>query len=99
MVTLISNAPTDGVPTILTGLLSSFYDENVDPAESQRLLEVCIPILHKLSLYQPVIISSKPPNKSIAGRMVLLNMLSEEADQVVSIEETARVDSQMVLPF
>jgi len=99
MVTLISTAPTDGIPTFLTGLLSSFYDENVDPAESQRLLKVCIPILHKLSLCQPVVISSKPPNKSIVGRMVLLNMLSEVANQVVSIEEIVRVDSQMVLPF
>ena len=99
MVTLVTNAPADGTPTFLTGLLSTFYDEDVDITESQRLLKTCIHVLQNLCLFQPVVISSRPPLQAQAERMVLLNMLINISNQVISIEEMAKSDAQLSLPL
>ena len=99
MATLVKSTPADGLPTFFTGLLGTFYDEDVALAESQRLLKTCIHVLQNLCLFQPVVISSKPPLQAQAERMVLLNMLVDISNQVISIEEMAKSDAQLSLPL
>jgi hypothetical protein len=99
MATLVNNTPTDGIATFMTGLLSSFYDEDVPLIESQRLLGACVQTLQNLCLSQPLVISSSPPFQRIAERMVLLEMLMDVAYQVINIEEITPVNAQLSLPL
>ena len=102
MVTLITNAAADGIPTLLPGLLATFYDEDVPLEETQRLLRSCLLALHALCVSQPVVISASPPNQRIADRMALLETLVDAADQTISLQETPetkKVETQLHLPF
>jgi hypothetical protein len=99
MCTLVAHAPANGIPTLLPGLLSTFYDEDVPLVESQRLLLSCLQALHSLCITQPVIISASPPNQRIADRKVLLEMLMDSADRTISLQETPAVKTETQLRF
>jgi hypothetical protein len=58
--TLLREAPAQPVPTLVLDLLSTFYDESVPAAESQRLLEGCILQLRRLNQVAPVAVSARP---------------------------------------
>ena len=61
MAAMLAEAPADELPTLVVDLLSTFYDDNVSLAESQRLLEDCLPHLKRLSQGAPLVVSVKPP--------------------------------------
>lgn len=62
-------------------LLATFYDENVDLAESQRLLLLVLARLSKLSQTMPVVVSTRLPATICAERMVLFDLLKEYAGE------------------
>jgi hypothetical protein len=84
VVTLLESTPAEPVPTLILDLLSTFYDENVSAAESQRLLQECIAQLQRLSRLAPVAVSIRPgPPES---RPELLNAVLAAASQVWRLE-------------
>jgi len=82
MVTLLGEAPLDATPTCLLDLLSNFYDEAVRLEESQRLLQVCLAAIQRLSYQAPVIISLRPAGPRHVDRACLVDMLQAAAGQV-----------------
>ncbi len=60
-------------------LLATFYDENVCFAESQRLLRLVIDRLIQFSQKIPVVISTSLPAAVCAERLVLVELLKEQA--------------------
>lgn len=42
MLTLLQETAANPTPTLVVGLLSTFYDENISDFESSRLLEACM---------------------------------------------------------
>jgi hypothetical protein len=102
MVTLIKRTLADGIPTLLPGLLSTFYDEDVPLIESQRLLKLSLKNLRDLCVSQPIVISARPPNQRIADRKILLEMVTDYADRTMSLQdapEAHKVETQLRLPF
>ena len=79
MVELLADTPADGLPTLVIDLLATFYDDNVQLAESQRLLSSCIPHLQRLSQFAPVVVSAKPPAPLCAQKSVLADALQAAA--------------------
>ena len=75
MVELLADTPSDGLPTLVIDLLATFYDDNVQLAESQRLLSKCIPHLQRLSQFAPVVVSAKPPAPLCLQKGVLAEAL------------------------
>jgi hypothetical protein len=63
-------------------LLATFYDESVDMAESQRLLQVVLARLGHLSHSMPVVISTRLPAASCAERLLLFDLLKEYAGEI-----------------
>ena len=63
-------------------LLSTFYDENVDLAESMRLLDKVLTRLAGLSGRMPVVVSTRLPAAINADRLVLFEHLKEMAGDV-----------------
>jgi len=83
---LLAETPADGLPTLVIDLLSTFYDDNVRLAESQRLLGACIPHLQRLSQFAPVVVSAKPPAPLCADKVVLTNVLQAAAGGAWQLE-------------
>ena len=79
MVELLADTPADGLPTLVIDLLATFYDDNVQLTESQRLLSDCIPHLQRLSQFAPVVVSAKPPAPLCAQKSVLADALQAAA--------------------
>ena len=86
MSAMLAEAPEDGLPTLVLDLLTTFYDESVSLAESQRLLEGCLSQLQRLSRLAPVVVSARPPAALCAERAVLVERLQEEASQAWTLE-------------
>jgi hypothetical protein len=63
-------------------LLATFYDESVDLAESQRLLLLVLARLNRLSQTMPVVVSTRLPATICAERMVLFDLLKEQAGEI-----------------
>lgn len=83
-VTLLSETPAHSIPTLVLDLLSTFYDESVPAAESQRLLGECLLHLGRLNQRAPVAISARP--QPATGRPELLQTLQAAAGQVYILE-------------
>src|SRR5512146_734182 len=80
VLTLLEEAPDEGVPTLVLDLLATFYDEDVKLPESQRLLRRCLLQLRRLCRSAPLIVSAQPPKPIIsAERAVLLDSLRQAA--------------------
>jgi hypothetical protein len=76
---LLAKTPADGLPTLVIDLLATFYDDNVQLAESQRLLADCILHLKRLGQFAPVVVSAKPPSPLCVGKEVLADALQAAA--------------------
>lgn len=79
---MLAQAPTGSTPILALDLLSTFYDENVTLAESQRLLAGGLIQLQRLSRSAPVVVSVSPPGPLSADRLPLLEQLKSAATQV-----------------
>ena len=79
---LLAETPISCTPTLVLDLLSTFYDENVSLAESQRLLADGLFHLRRLSQSAPVVVSVHPPGPVCADRLPLVEQLMAAADQV-----------------
>lgn len=84
MVTLLKETPSQATPTLVLDMLSTFYDENVSAAESQRLLQACITNLQRLNRLAPVAISAQPGPDG--ARPELLQALQAAAEQYWTLE-------------
>lgn len=81
MLALLAQSPAASFPTVVPGFLTTFYDENVDVSEAQRLLQESILHLRRLSQDAAVVAFADPP----AGRperIVLLERLQEAVENV-----------------
>jgi hypothetical protein len=85
LVTLLENTPADPTPTLVLDLLTTFYDESVPLRESQRLLDICIAHLKRLSAQGPLAVSARPP-KIPGERFILVERLADAADQALRLE-------------
>jgi hypothetical protein len=92
-------------PTLVFDLLSTFYDESVNLAESRRLLMRVLWQLEQLSKLGPVVVSTRMPATICAERMVLYEMLKARAGSMrlemeVQPEDLAPAPRQeLLLPF
>ncbi|MFO7624692.1 MAG: hypothetical protein R6V73_10100 [Anaerolineales bacterium] len=101
VLTLLSETPTTPYPTLVLDLLATFYDENVELYESQRLLESCLGHLLRLSRLAPVIISAQAQiaTQPVQDRNCLVQTLETAAHQVLYQAHNPPVDPQLRLPF
>jgi len=79
MAALLAETPADGLPTLVIDLLAAFYDDNVQLAESQRLLADCIFHLKRISQCAPVVVSAKPLPPLCAEKGMLADALQAAA--------------------
>jgi hypothetical protein len=89
-------------PTLVFDLLSTFYDENVNLPESQRLLRQVIWRLQQLSKIAPVVVSTRLPASICAERMVLYDMLKAQVGELrleteLTPEDRAPLPAQLPL--
>jgi hypothetical protein len=101
VLTLLSETPTAPYPTLVLDLLSTFYDENVELYESQRLLESCVGHLLRLSGLAPVVVSAQAlvTRQPVQDRSCLVQILENVAHQVLYEDSSPPVDPQLCLPF
>jgi len=89
-------------PTLVFDLLATFYDENVNLPESQRLLRQVIWRLQQLSKIAPVVVSTRLPASICAERMVLFDMLKAQVGELrfemeLAPEDRAQLPAQLPL--
>jgi hypothetical protein len=77
---LIENAPADSEPLFVLEMLSTFYDESVPLADSERLLTVTLAHLNRLSAAGPVVVGAREPQTLVKDRWALLDRLQAAAD-------------------
>jgi len=82
---LLESAPAAGHPHILLDLLSTFQDDQVQPAEASRLLSICLTHIHRLSLSAPIALYLEPHLPEEKG--FLLERVCREADEVFAAPE------------
>lgn len=101
MLTLLNETPAAPYPTLVLDLLATFYDENVDLHESQRLLEICIQHLLRLSRLAPVVVSAQALRlrSPVQDRGVLVKLLEDAAHQVLCEEDDTPAELQLGLPL
>lgn len=78
---LLSEVAAAQLPTLVTDLLDTFYDENVSLPERQALLTQCLQALRRLSQQAEVLISVVPPESVL----VCGERTSTHAAELVSI--------------
>lgn len=84
VVSLFQQTPASADPKLVFDLLSTFTDESVSTAESERLLRIVLDHLRRFKLQGPVMVSTRPPPQ--LERSGLVDMLIEAADQVYARE-------------
>ncbi len=77
---LIENAPACPEPLFVLEMLSTFYDESVPLADSERLLTVTLAHLKRLAAAGPVIVGAREPQTLVKDRWALLDRLQAAAD-------------------
>jgi len=77
---LIENSPPGSDPVFVLDLLSTFYDESVPLADSERLLDSTIAHLRRLAAAGPVIVGAREPRTLVKDRWTLLERLQAGAD-------------------
>lgn len=93
MLTLLENSPSLQQPYIIMDMFATFYDENVQLKEADRLLDRCLVQLDRLRLTGPVVITMKPH----PDRVFLFERLLAKADHNFELEIPYPVISQMAL--
>ena len=86
MITLFEETPALPTPLLVLDLLSTFLDESVTLTESQRLLQLGITHLERLTRMAPVVVSVKPLLALSANRLPLLDQLQQAASNVIRLE-------------
>jgi len=76
MATLLRATPNAPIPTLVVGLLVTFYDENVPEFESLRVLRECIWELNRLGRSAPLVVSAEP----LPQREALFDAIRDAAD-------------------
>jgi hypothetical protein len=101
VLTLLSETPAAPYPTLVLDLLATFYDENVELYESQRLLEKCAQHLLRLSRLAPVVVSARAlrSRSSMQDRTVLVELLQASAHRVLYEEIGVPPELQLRLPL
>lgn len=77
---LIGNAPACPEPLFVLEMLSTFYDESVPLADSERLLAMTIAHLKRLAAAGPVIVGAREPQTLVKDRWALLDRLQAASD-------------------
>jgi len=80
VITLLAQTPAEPPPTLCLDLLTTFYDENVSPAERRRLLRQALAHLQRLCRCAPVAVSLSAALPDQPDEWV--SMLLEHAAQV-----------------
>jgi hypothetical protein len=101
MLTLLSETTAAPYPTLVLDLLATFYDENVQLYESQRLLEECTQHLLRLSRLAPVVVSAQVLRlrSPVQDRSILVELLEAAAHQVLYEESSPPAVLQLGLPL
>jgi hypothetical protein len=81
-------------PYLILDLLATFYDDQVQPREAKRLLEICLQQVERLRFTSPVAISLAPP--LLHERAFLVEQVCKNADQVFTLETQTQAE-QLVL--
>lgn len=79
---LLEQTHASPLPTLVLGMLTTFYDESVDTAECRYLLNECLRRLDTLSKHGLVVVSASPPSSKQPERGFLLEMLTDKADHL-----------------
>jgi hypothetical protein len=82
METMLATTPAQSAPTLVLDLLATFTDENVPLAERERLLQLSVGSLRRLSRLRPVAVSARPDGSAQTELGRLLETLRDSADQV-----------------
>jgi len=93
MVSLLESSPSLQQPYIIMDMLATFYDENVQPREADRLLDQCLAQLDRLRLTGPIVVSLK----SHTDRNFLAERVLSKADNVIEVEIPYPVLAQAAL--
>jgi len=84
VVTLFENTPVSPAPQLALDLLPTFYDENVTPQESMRLLRKVLFHIKRLARHAPVVVGVRPPPGP--ERAGLVDLLMEAAEHTLMRE-------------
>jgi len=85
MVSLLEDTPAiPGQPYLILDLLATFYDDQVQPYEAERLLNICLQQIERLRFTSPIAISLAPP--LLSERTFLVEQVCRNADQVFTLE-------------
>jgi hypothetical protein len=94
MLALLENAPALRQPYLVLDLLNSFYDDQVQSQEVDRLLETCMRQINRLRQFAPVAVTLGHP--LLEERAYLIEKVCEGADTVFT-EETILQEAQLSL--
>jgi hypothetical protein len=94
MLALLENAPVLHQPYLDLDLLNSFYDDQVQPQEADRLLKTCMRQINRLRQFAPVAVTLGRP--LLEERAYLIEKVCEVADTVFT-EETVLQEAQLSL--
>lgn len=84
VIALLAQTPATSVPCFVLNLLTTFYDESVSNAESERLLKVAMENLQRLRTHAPVVVSVAPPPEKYQARAGLIAQLEGIADEIIA---------------
>jgi len=65
MAALVEDTRPDSTPTLVTDLLGTFYDENIDLPEREQLLKQVLGRLERLGQRAPVFVSAEPEDEAL----------------------------------
>ncbi len=91
VVRLLTETAVTTAPQLAFDLLTTFYNENVTAAESQRLLHIAIDQLQRLRQQAPLVISVRPPQQP--ARINLVRSLMAIADHILMRQTPAQPPS------
>ena len=94
MLTLLENAPALRQPYLVLDLLNSFYDDQVQPQEANRLLDACMRQINRLRQFAPVAVTLGQP--LLEERAYLIEKVCEMADTVFT-EDAIPQEAQLQL--
>jgi len=86
MAALLEGTCNTTAPILLLDFLSTFYDESVPITERHRLLEKCLPLIHRLSRSAGLLVTVHPPAVPSEESMQLIRRLQSEAAEVWLLE-------------
>ena len=91
---LLAETPATASPCFVLNLLTTFYDESVAPAESERLLKLAMEHLLRLRTCAPVVVSVSPPPPKYAARAGLITRLESIADEIITAQPASNTRLQ-----